>query len=164
MPLPTDTRPRPAAVPQPGLLPGALQGLAVLAGLAVLPALVLLGGRALAAGAPGALAVLILAAAAMALLLWSIFRLGRLIRRGEALSAAAAAALAHVGLAAALMGALRALAGGWLASALDLTSPRFAAPPGVPDLFLLLLCGVVWCAARAMAEGARLAEDGAHIV
>ncbi|MFN3577986.1 MAG: hypothetical protein ACK4TJ_13520 [Tabrizicola sp.] len=145
-------------------MPLALQLLAVVAGLAALPALILLAGRAFEAESVAALGFLLVAATLLSWFLWSVNRLGRRIRRGEALSPQAATALSHICLATLALGALRSLGGAWLAGRLALDAPRLSSPPGVPDLMLLLLCGVVWCAARAMSDAAILSDDQAHIV
>ncbi|MFN3280300.1 MAG: hypothetical protein ACK40I_01305 [Tabrizicola sp.] len=164
MPILTDDRPGPEMQTRRGPLPVALQLLAVVAGLAALPALILLAGKAFEAGSVAALVFLLVAATLLSWFLWSVNRLGRLIRRGEALSPQAATALTHISLATLALGALRSLGGAWLAGVLALDAPRLSGPPGVPDLMLLLLCGVVLCAARAMSDAAMLSDDQAHIV
>jgi hypothetical protein len=164
MPLRTDVTPRPVVAAPVRVLPRLMQGAALVTALAVVPSLAMLAGRAIEARAIAAVAVIALAALGVSVLLWQVHRLARLLLRGAALTPAAASALARISAATAALGILRAVAGGWLAGELGMTGARLASPPGLPDLFLLLLCGVVLCAAQGMAAAARLAEDDAHIV
>jgi hypothetical protein len=164
MPLSTDAVPRPATSARLVVLPRILQLAVIGLALAALPPAAVLAARAFTAGAFLALSVVLAAIAGVILLLLAVHRLARLLAQGRALTTAAAAALTRISLATACLGLLRAALGGWLSAELGMTSARLASPPAVPDLFLLLLCGVVLCAAQGMAAAARLAEDTEHII
>jgi hypothetical protein len=164
MPVPTDAVPRPTTSARLVALPRIMQLAVVCLALAALPPATVLAARAITSGAFLALGVLGAAVAAVIVLLLAVHRLARLLARGEALTAAAAATLTRISLATAFLGVLRAAFGGWLSAELGIASARLASPPAIPDLFLLLLCGVVLCAAQGMAAAARLAEDTEHII